>query len=308
MTESPEDARIRLAAVPHIKRFAAGGVVTSEGLRAGFFIDSERIPLINPQRGIFKPSRMQHLLSVRTVYPRTGARVWYDDQRVVHEQIEQGEELVDYAFMGNDPGAADNRWLKAARDAQVPILYFLGVAPQRYTLIWPTYVADWSAAELRVRLAFGSPAAASENWALPDAPERRYGLRLVRQRLHQARFRESILAAYGNRCAVTGLPEPRLLDAAHIIADKDEEFGRSVVPNGLPLSKIHHAAFDANLIGIDADYRIHVSDALLSMNDGPMFEHGLKAMAGQVIKLPIRPRDYPERDRLAERFSQFLGN
>lgn len=74
--------------------------MTSEDLRAGFFSDGERVPLINPQRGIFKPSRMQHLLSVRTVYPRTGARVWYDDQRVVHEQIEQGEELVDYAFMG----------------------------------------------------------------------------------------------------------------------------------------------------------------------------------------------------------------
>ena len=206
----------------------------------------------------------------------------------------------------NDPSAADNRWLKAAQDAQVPVLYFLGVAPQRYTLIWPTYVADWSAADLKVRLAFGSPAAANEHWALPDAPERRYGLRLVRQRLHQARFRESILAAYGNRCAVTGLPEPRLLDAAHIIADKAEGFAQPRVPNGPPFSTIPHAAFDANLIGIDSDYRIHVSDALLSMNDGPMFEHGLKAMAGQIIKLPIRSQDYPDRDRLAERFSQFL--
>jgi hypothetical protein len=29
-----------------------------------------------------------------------------------------------------------------------------------------------------------------------------------------------------------------------------------VVPNGIPLSKIHHAAFDAHLIGIDPDYRL----------------------------------------------------
>jgi putative restriction endonuclease len=27
-----------------------------------------------------------------------------------------------------------------------------------------------------------------------------------------------------------------------------------VVPKGIPLSKIHHAVFDAHLIGIDADY------------------------------------------------------
>jgi hypothetical protein len=47
-------------------------------------------------------------------------------------------------------------------------------------------------------------------------------LRLVQQRLHQFSFSEAVLAAYGNRCAISGLPEPRLLDAAHIIADRDE--------------------------------------------------------------------------------------
>jgi putative restriction endonuclease len=54
-----------------------------------------------------------------------------------------------------------------------------------------------------------------------------------------------------------------LLDAAHIVADKDEQFGQPVVRNGIPLSKIHHAAFDAHLIGIDPDYRLHVSERLL---------------------------------------------
>ena len=39
------------------------------------------------------------------------------------------------------------------------------------------------------------------------------------------------------------------------------------VPNGLPLSKIHHAAFDAHLIGIDPDYRLHVSDRLSALLD-----------------------------------------
>jgi len=305
MIEYPVDTRIRLAAVEHVKRVSAGGVITAEELRAGFFVDSQRIPLINPQRGIFKPSSMKHLLSVRTVYPRTGARVWYDDQRTVHTQIERGDELVDYAFMGTDPNAADNRWLREARDSQIPILYLLGIAPQRYTFIWPTYIAEWLASELKARLAFGATATASKEWSIPAAPERRYGLRLVRQRLHQATFREAILSAYGDRCAITGLPESRLLDAAHIMPDKDEELGQPIVQNGLPLSKIHHAAFDANLIGIDPEYRIHVSEALLSMNDGPMFEYGLKAVAGQLIKFPMRAQDYPDRDRLAERFLQF---
>jgi hypothetical protein len=30
--------------------------------------------------------------------------------------------------MGEDPDAADNRWLRRAHEAQVPVLYFLGVA------------------------------------------------------------------------------------------------------------------------------------------------------------------------------------
>ena len=61
-----------------------------------------------------------------------------------------------------------------------------------------------------------------------------------------------------------------------------------------------------DLSGIDPDYRIHVSDALLSINDGPMFEHGVKALDGRVIHLPSREIDFPSRDRLAQRFEEFL--
>ena len=95
-----------------------------------------------------------------------------------------------------------------------------------------------------------------------------------------------------------------MLDAAHILADKDELFGQPVVPNGIPLSKIHHAAFDAHLIGIDPDYRLHVSDRLLGQNDGPMLE-SLKLLEGETIHLPGRVRDNPDRDRLALRFERF---
>jgi putative restriction endonuclease len=211
---------------------------------------------------------MRYLLSVKTVFPARGRKVWYDDQREVHEQINRGSELVDYAFMGDDPQAADNRWLREARDEQIPILYFPGVAPQRWMAIWPTYIAEWSAIELKARLAFGVPAQVNIDADFPTVPERRYGLRMVRQRLHQSTFREAVLTAYEGRCALTGLPEPRLLDAAHIVPDIDTKFGQPVVTNGLPLSKLHHAAFDANLIGIGPDYRIHISEALLSMNDG----------------------------------------
>jgi putative restriction endonuclease len=57
------------------------------------------------------------------------------------------------------------------------------------------------------------------------------------------------ITAYNGRCAPSGLPDSLLLDAAHIVADKDERLGQPVVPNAILLSKIHHAAFDAHLIG-----------------------------------------------------------
>jgi putative restriction endonuclease len=110
--------------------------------------------------------------------------------------------------------------------------------------------------------------------------------------------------AYNGRCALSGLPEPLLLDAAHIVADKDEQLGQPVVPNGIPLSKIHHAAFDAHLIGIDPDYELHVSERLLVRKDGPMLE-ALKRLNGGTIHLPGRIKDRPDRDRLALRFERF---
>ena len=66
-----------------------------------------------------------------------------------------------------------------------------------------------------------------------NALERKYALRAVKQRLHQASFREAVIMAYNGRCALSGLPEPLLLDAAHIVADTNERFGQPVVPNGL---------------------------------------------------------------------------
>lgn len=79
-----------------------------------------------------------------------------------------------------------------------------------------------------------------------------------------------------------------------------------MIPNGIPLSKIHHAAFDAYLMGIDPDYRLHVSERLLDKQDGPLLET-LKRLEGGMIHLPARQADWPDRDRLAMRFERFMA-
>ncbi len=76
------------------------------------------------------------------------------------------------------------------------------------------------------------------------------------------------------------------------------------MPNGLPLSKIHHAAFDAHLIGIDPDRRIHIAERLIAQKDGPILE-ALKGLRGASIRMPRRKQDAPDRDRLAQRFELF---
>lgn len=303
MTGPDTDERMRMAAFAHVRELARRyGLLTSDHLKVGFQFEGVRVPLVNPQRGIFKPRSMRRLLSIRTIYPRKGARVWYDDQRQVHEQIYRGDATVDYAFMGDDPNAADNRWLREAWEDATPVIYFLGVAPGRYQAALPVFLSGWDRDALKARLVFGE----QDRIAAPPSTEaeRRYGLRQVKQRLHQAQFRSAVIDAYGGRCALSRLPEARLLDAAHIIADGDMSFGQPVIPNGLPLTKIHHAAFDAHLIGIDPDYRLHVSGRLMSQNDGPVLE-ALKGLNGQIIHLPARDRDRPDRDRLAQRYEAY---
>lgn len=298
------DAEIRSAAFAQLRQLVAlHGALTNAQLSEGFVFDGHRLPWTNTPRGIFKPRQMRHLLSIKTVFPRGDRAARYDDQRQAFRAIYSGEELVEYSLMGSDPDAADNRWLRSAWQSQVPLIYFLGVAPSLYRAVMPVFIAGFDPVGLKVQVAFAEPDRPDARF--PESPaERRYALRVVRQRLHQATFREAVIAAYGRRCALSGLPEARLLDAAHIVADTNERWGQPVISNGIPLSKIHHAAFDAHLIGIDPDYRLHVSQRLLEQNDGPLLE-ALKRQDGQRIHLPRRRDDYPDRDRLAERFDGF---
>ena len=304
MTDNDRDTQMRMAAFEHVRGLnEVHDLLTAKELKPGFVFEGERIPLINPQRGIFKPQQMRFLLSIKTVFPRPGTKIWYDDQRDVHRQIFEGDETVDYAFMGGNPEAADNRWLREAFENQIRVIYFLGIAPGRYQAMLPAFISGWDAEALKARVAFGM--IDREALTPPEsALERRYALRSVKQRLHQASFREAIISAYNGRCALSRIPEPLLLDAAHIVPDKDERLGQPVIPNGILLSKIHHAAFDAHLIGIDPDYRLHVSDRLRSQSDGPMLE-ALKRLNGGTIHLPSRIKDRPDRDRLALRFERF---
>ncbi|MYD43340.1 MAG: HNH endonuclease [Gammaproteobacteria bacterium] len=260
---------------------------------------------------------MEYLLSVRTAISK--GKIWYADQIETHDQIYNSEEGIDYSFMRKNgkEGAhfAQNQWLLSAYKKQIPIIYFLAVAPGRYEAIIPTFIGGWDPDLYKARLIFGLPLRNSltdidviDTGVLADDPsfsnERKYALRTVKQRLHQASFREALIHAYDGRCAISNLPEPKLIDAAHIYPDANEEFGQPIVSNGLPLSKIHHAAFDSDLIGIDPEFRVHVSRRLISRRDGPLLD-AIKRIEGQRLHLPKQKVHWPDPSRLESRFDQF---
>jgi len=73
------------------------------------------------------------------------------------------------------------------------------------------------------------------------------------------------------------------------------------------LCKIHHAAFDVNLLGITPDFVVRIDTALLAETDGPMLRHGLQEMDGRTLVLPVDKKQRPDRDRLATRYRRFLA-
>jgi putative restriction endonuclease len=114
------DAAIRQAAFDHVRALQNRDLVlTHTAIAQGFMFEGKRWPLWNPQRGIFKPRGIPFLLTSGRC-SRARVHEWYDDQLNVHRPIFAGEEELDCAFMGTDPSAPDNVWLREAAERSIP--------------------------------------------------------------------------------------------------------------------------------------------------------------------------------------------
>lgn len=129
-----------------------------------------------------------------------------------------------------------------------------------------------------------------------DLDADRYGKPvLTLPRLGQGSFRLAILEAYGRRCAVTGSRIAPALQAAHIRPYADG--GQHLVPNGLSLRSDIHTLFDRGYLGVSPDYRLHVSPRLRD-DFGNGVDLYAKEQTGEVIHLPARDQDRPDREHL----------
>jgi putative restriction endonuclease len=299
------DWRIRLAAFDRLRvlRTQGGGVVSHTQMNEGFEFEGERIAFRNPQKGIWRPRQMGPdgaALSIVTVAPKAGRPRPYDDQ------VASDADYFVYRYEGDDPEYWTNRALRRAMNLQRPLIYFYGLSPGIYDPIFPCYIESDHPAELAFHLRAGSDAIRAEA-LFPQQTvqvQREYATAAVKVRLHQRRFRELVINAYQEKCAVCRLRHRELLDAAHIIEDRDER-GVAEIPNGLSLCGIHHDAYDAYILGISPDYRIEIRKDILEEFDGPMLKHGLQEMNGQLIHVPRADVLRPNRAYLEWRHTRF---
>lgn len=108
----------------------------------------------------------------------------------------------------------------------------------------------------------------------------------IQARIKQSFFRKTVLSSYGGRCCITGISEPLLLVASHIVPWKSDPKNRLNPRNGLCLSALHDKAFDRGLITITDDFRVNVSPALSKFEKEPFIRDTLIAIRGQPITLP----------------------
>lgn len=259
------------------------GVPTSVGL----------LPLAT-QGGIWNPRQLNYTLSIMNT--KKGI---YEDQRL-------SEEVFEYAYQGSSGIDGTNTKLRNACLDKVPFILLEQVEVGRFVPHYPVFAISDDPVRRVFTVSLSDSFSVSPTDQFNLKLDKTYKEQIARRRIHQPRFRARVLLAYKESCAICQLKRVELLDAAHIIPDSAEG-GSASVSNGLSLCKIHHAAYDRNVMGISADYRVKVRPDLLDEIDGPMLKNGIQAMENVKIFTPTRNELKPNKDSLDARFQEFLG-
>lgn len=307
----PRDLELRRAALEQVRELQRrhDDLIPLSALAAGFPFAGERVSFGSFFSGIFRPRQMRGpaALCVVTAPPKENRPAPYED--------EFDEDAGRFTYRFRDPRSPstealaaaerDNATLLAAFELAVPLIYFRGIAPGQYSAVAPVVVTAVDRARRLVEFEAALPMMDTTDAGIVSSDDaRRYATREALFRLHQHRFRGAVLRAYRTRCAVCSLREAVLLQAAHIIDDRDPA-GHATVVNGVALCAIHHLAYDRNLMGIDPDGVVHIARRLLDEVDGPMLANGIQHFHGAAILQPGRRDERPDPERLAIRFERF---
>jgi putative restriction endonuclease len=300
---SRED-EIRAAAFLFLENAVAshGETLPAGVLTRGFEFAGERVPLMFPQRGIFKPRVFDQIPISFLTSP--------DDP--YGDNFDDATGTLTYRYFQTDPLHPDNVGMRLAGERGIPLVYFHGIESGRYLAVWPCYVKrdrrDQLSFEIELEARPSLLAQFAFDREMPVEAEpviaRGYVDRTVRARIHQAKFRARVLAAYRNQCSFCRLRHEELLSAAHITADADPQ-GHPEVSNGLALCALHHIAFDRFFVTVRPDLSIEVRPDLLREKDGPTLVHAVQSLNGQNLYLPVRRIHHPDPKRLERRYDEY---
>jgi putative restriction endonuclease len=207
------------------------------------------------QQGIFKPAELPDPLSITTTIA----------SKYTHDTIEGSCVYYDFVPRSREH---ENDGLKRCAEAALPLIYFLQVKarPAEHVVFAPVYVLGWDDERRRFLVDLSEqcpdelpPPASIKQLRLPQirTPEspteireltKSYATTTVQRRLQQARFRDAVLRAWRERCAVCELRIRPLLDAARLSSG-----------DGIALCATHHRAFDVGVLTIDEELVVHVN-------------------------------------------------
>ncbi|HRQ73974.1 MAG TPA: HNH endonuclease [Phycisphaerales bacterium] len=154
--------------------------------------------------------------------------------------------------------------------------------------IWDEFHADWNGLIVRahdLRREREPRSREPEPLTAPTGPSEK--IVTVKQRLHQAFFRDAVISSYNARCCVTGIPIVECLVAGHIVPWSVDEHRRADPSNGVCMSATFDRLFDGGLITIEDDLTLCVSKRVRVLKDQSATDL-IAARHGQKIIPPAR--------------------
>lgn len=136
---------------------------------------------------------------------------------------------------------------------------------------------------------------------LPEGKER---ISVIKQRVNQSFFRSAVMSSYDFRCCISGVCNPELLDACHIIDWATGISNRTNPENGLCLNSLFHRAYDKHLIAITPDFEIIISDEMIDKASDESFRNYLSKLNGRNIYMPNK--FFPNQNFLDSHYQEYL--
>ena len=158
---------------------------------------------------------------------------------------------------------------------------------EKSRLVRNEFEKDWERAALRSEILLTKFERLSKKGhkGFPTGRERNS---LVRTRINQDFFRQSVLASYRNSCCISGLKNIELLNASHIVPWAVDEKNRLNPHNGLCLNTLHDRAFDRGLMTVTPEFRVKVSKAISQNADSKTIQEFFLRFQNSKIALPQR--------------------